>query len=261
LIKDKTTPAKPVTTWQHIIRIKDSLGAGYFVLIDPDKWNDEELVDFAMAAEEGGADAILIGGSLLLSSSFDEIVRRVKKNVRIPVIIFPGSPTQVSRYADALFFLSLISGRNPTYLIGEQVKAAPVLKTLGTEAISVGYMLVESGRITSTEFMSNTQPIPNDKPDIAKATALAAQYLGMQMVYLEAGSGAKQAVPDQMISSVRDYVSLPIIVGGGIRTPEEARKKVKAGASFVVTGNVLERSIDVRIIQEFAEAVHTRILK
>jgi putative glycerol-1-phosphate prenyltransferase len=246
-----------VTILDQILTIRRSRGAGYFVLIDPDKWQPQALEKFAVAVADAGADGILIGGSLLISSSFDDIVRRVKQVVDVPVIIFPGSNNQVSRHAAALLFLSLISGRNATYLIGEQVKAAPVIRTLGIEAIPVGYMLIESGRVTSAEFMSNTQPIPHDKPDIAKATALAAQYLGMRMVYLEAGSGAGMAVPDAMISAVRDYITLPIIVGGGIREPEQAGNKVRAGASFVVTGNIFEGQIDAAGIREFAEAVHS----
>ncbi len=245
-----------MTTFERLLQIRDTKGAGYFILIDPDKWPENRIVEIAQKVAEGGADGLLIGGSLLLSSSFDNLVRLIKKQIDIPLIIFPGSPTQVSRYADAIFFLSLISGRNPTYLIGEQVKAAPVIKALGVEAISVGYMLIESGRITSAEFMSDTRPIPRDKLDIAKATALAAQFLGMKMVYLEAGSGANQSVPEEMIAAVRDYISIPIIVGGGIRLPEEARKKVIGGASFVVTGNVLERKNNSDLIKEFAEAIH-----
>ncbi len=245
-----------MTTFERILHIREKRGAGYFVLLDPDKWAHGEIGDLAAAAEEGGADGILMGGSLLLSSSFDELVRIVKQRISIPLIIFPGSPTQVSRYADAVFFLSLISGRNPAYLIGEQVKAAPVIKTLGIEAISVGYLLIESGGITSAEFMSNTRPIPREKPDIAKATALAAEYMGMSMVYLEAGSGARKPVPDEMVTAVRDYVTIPVIVGGGIRTPEEAARKVAAGASFVVTGNILEDPANHRLLREFADAIH-----
>lgn len=246
-----------MTTFERILKIKAAKGAGYFVLIDPDKWRHEQIVELAYQANKAGADAILIGGSLLLSSSFDDLVSKITKRIDIPLIIFPGSPTQVSRYADAVFFLSLISGRNPTYLIGEQVKAAPAIKILGLEAIPVGYMLVESGNITSAEFMSNTRPIPRDKPDIAKATALAAEFMGMKMVYLEGGSGAKWSVPDEMVTAVSEYVSIPLIVGGGIRKPEEAHRKVKAGASFVVTGNVLEKQIDAGLIREFAASVHT----
>ncbi|MFQ5650339.1 MAG: geranylgeranylglyceryl/heptaprenylglyceryl phosphate synthase [bacterium] len=245
-----------MTTFERILRVTETQAAGYFVLIDPDKWQGEQIGDLAAEACEAGADGILVGGSLLLSSSFDELVKIIKKQIDIPLIIFPGSTTQVSRYADAVFFLSLISGRNPTYLIGEQVRAAPVIKALGIEAISVGYMLIESGTTTSAEFMSNTRPIPRSKPDIAKATALAAEYFGMQMVYLEAGSGADQPIPDEMIRQVQDYVSIPIIAGGGIRTPEEAHRKVQAGASFVVTGNVLEKEGTGSLMKEFAQAIH-----
>ncbi len=245
-----------MTTLERILKTKENKGAGYFVLIDPDKWQSDELVNLAVQASEAGADAILVGGSLLLSSSFNELIKDIKQQIEIPLIIFPGSQTQVSKYADAIFFLSLISGRNPTYLIGEQVRAAPAIKAHGIEAISVGYMLIESGGTTSAEFMSNTRPIPRDKPDIAKATALAAEFMGMKLVYLEAGSGAQKAVPNELISGVEKYVSVPIIVGGGIRTPEEARQKVEAGAAFVVTGNVLEKKGNNGLIKEFADAVH-----
>ena len=245
-----------MTIFERLLQIKKSKGAGYFVLIDPDKWRTEQLSDVAIRASEDGADAILVGGSLLMSSSFDALIRLLKKKIDIPLIIFPGSQTQVSKYADALFFLSLISGRNPSFLIGEQVRAAPVIKAFGIEAISVGYMLIESGNTTSAEFMSNTRPVPRNKTDIAKATALAAEYFGMKMVYLEAGSGAKQSVPEEMIREVRGYISCPLIVGGGIRTPEEAHRKVQAGASFVVTGNILENNNKLNLVKEFAAAIH-----
>ncbi len=245
-----------MTTLERILKIKETKDAGYFVLIDPDKWQPDELVKLAVQASEDGADAILVGGSLVLSASFDELVKKIKYQIEVPLIIFPGSQTQVSKYADAIFFLSLISGRNPTYLIGEQVRAAPAIKAHRIEAISVGYMLIESGSTTSAEFMSNTQPIPRDKPDIAKATAMAAEFMGMKLVYLEAGSGAQRSVSNELISGVKKYVSIPLIVGGGIRTPEEARQKVAAGASFVVTGNVLEKKGNNGLIKEFAEAVH-----
>ncbi len=247
-----------LTSFQKLLQVRESRGAGYFVLIDPDKWQLNEIAGVASAACAAGADAILVGGSLLLSSSFDELVKLIKAQVDIPVIIFPGSTTQVSRHADAVFFLSLISGRNPTYLIGEQVRAAPVIKALNIEPISVGYMLIESGCTTSAEFMSNTQPIPRNKADIAKATALAAEYFGMKLVYLEAGSGAVHSVPEEMVRQVCDYISLPIIVGGGIRTPEEAAAKVAAGAAFVVTGNVLEDGVQDGLMREFAEAIHQK---
>ncbi len=210
----------------------------------------------AAAASESGADAILIGGSLILASNFDEMVLAIRSAASIPCIIFPGSVMQISRHADAILFLSLVSGQNPNYLIGEQIKAAPLIQYLGLEAIPTGYMLIESGRVTSAEFMSNTRPIPRDKNDIAKATALAAQYLGMKLVYLEAGSGAQHAVPIEMISAVSSYVNVPVILGGGIRTPERAAQCVTAGASFVVTGNVLEKEGGKMLIRDFADAIH-----
>lgn len=227
------------------------------MLIDPDKWALAQLADMAAAASEGGADAILIGGSLIMAPNFDEMVHAIRSAASIPCIIFPGSVMQISKHADAILFLSLVSGRNPSYLIGEQIKAAPLIQHIGLEAIPTGYMLIESGRVTSAEFMSNTRPIPRDKNDIAKATALAAQYLGMKLVYLEAGSGAQHAVPLEMISAVSSYVSIPVIVGGGIRSPERAAQCVTAGAAFVVTGNVLEDDGGRRLIRDFAEAIHT----
>lgn len=245
-----------MTIFESLIKIKQEKGAGYLVLLDPDKWEKSEMIEMARMAEESGVDAILMGGSLLLSASLDEIIQAIKAKIHIPVIIFPGSLVQISKFADAIFFLSLISGRNSNYLIGEQIQAAPLIKAFNIEPISVGYMLIESGRITSAEFMSNSRPIPRDKLDIVKATALAAQYLGMKMVYLEAGSGADQSVPDDMIRAVMDYTNLPIIVGGGIRTPEEAQRKAKAGAAFVVTGNILENKHNSLMMKEFAEAIH-----
>jgi phosphoglycerol geranylgeranyltransferase len=240
--------------------------AGYLVLIDPDKWAMAQLAEMAAAAGEGGADAILIGGSLLLSADFDEIVRTIRAAARVPCIIFPGSTLQISRSADAILFLSLVSGQNPNYLIGEQIKAAPLIKNIGLEAIPTGYMLIESGRVTSAEFMSNTRPIPRDKNDIAKATALAAELLGMRLIYLEAGSGAQHPVPLEMVRAVSSYVHVPVIVGGGIRTPDWAAQCVEAGASFVVTGNILETTGEVlssssplsniATMRGFAEAIH-----
>lgn len=240
--------------------------AGYLVLLDPDKWELEQLAEVAAAAGASGADAILIGGSLLLTANFDEVVQTVRAAAQVPCLIFPGSALQISRFADAILFLSLISGQNPNYIIGEQIKAAPLIKHLGLEAIPTGYMLIESGRVTSAEFMSHTRPIPRDKSDIAKATALAAEYLGMKLVYLEAGSGAQHPVPLEMIRAVSSYIRVPVIAGGGIRTPEWAAQCVAAGAAFVVTGNILEKPgdgaarhfprPDFTLMRSFAEAVH-----
>jgi len=245
-----------MSTWEKLSTIYQQRGTGYVVLIDPDKQPLQESVALAVKAEQESADVIFIGGSLLSTPIFDELVSQIKENVTIPVIIFPGSVQQISRFADAILFMSLISGRNPDLLIGQHVMAAPIVKMLQIEAIPMGYMLIESGRVTSAEFMSNTKPIPRDKPDIAVAHALAAEYLGMKMIYLEAGSGAHHPVPDKMIYAIAKKCRLPIIVGGGIKTPEIARQKAEAGASFVVTGNILEENSDKGTISQFAHAIH-----
>jgi putative glycerol-1-phosphate prenyltransferase len=243
-------------TWQKLLDIRKQRGAGYIVLLDPDKLSLEENLKLAIQAEQEDADVIFIGGSLLSTPRFEELVKQIKMAVTIPVIIFPGGVQQISRHADAILFMSVISGRNPDLLIGQHVMGAPIIKMLNLEAISMGYMLIESGKVTSAEFMSNTKPIPRDKPDIAVAHALAAEYLGMKLIYLEAGSGALHPVPDEMIQAVARMCSLPIIVGGGIRTPDIAKQKVAAGAAFIVTGNVLEKNNEKGAIQGFAQAIH-----
>ena len=246
-----------MTTFEHLMKIKRDKGAGYLLLIDPDNIDPKKIPVFVREASKAGTDAFLVGGSLMLSHEFDKTISRIKENTKAPVIIFPGGVSQVSFEADAILFLMLISGRNPEYLIGNQVHAAPIIKQMHLEAISTGYMLIEGGNVTSAEFMSNTKPIPREKPEIAVAHAQAAELLGLKILYLEAGSGAKQSVPDTMIKKVSKHCSLPLIVGGGIRTPEEAKNKVKAGASFVVTGTIIEENSQSDMIHEFAKAIHS----
>ena len=246
-----------MTTLEHLLKIKRDRGAGYLLLIDPDNIDAKKLPSFIRDATKAGTDAFLVGGSLMLSHEFDKTLTIIKGNTKAPVIIFPGNVSQVSFEADAILFLILISGRNPDYLIGSQVNAAPIIKRMELEAISTGYMLIDGGNVTSAEFMSNTKPIPREKSDIAVAHALAAELIGLKLLYLEAGSGAKQSVPDEMIKKVTKHCSLPIIVGGGIRTPEEAQDKVKAGASFVVTGTIIEENSHGSFIKEFANAIHS----
>lgn len=245
-----------MTTLEHLLQIKRDRGAGYLLLVDPDKIDKAKFPAFIRESTASGVDAFLVGGSLMLSNEFDITLKTIKENTKAPVIIFPGSVSQVSPEADAILFLLLISGRNPDHLIGNQVIAAPIIKRMGLEAISTGYMLIDGGNVTSAEFMSNTKPIPREKIDIAVAHALAAELIGLKMLYLEAGSGAKQSVPDEMIKKVAQYCSLPVITGGGICTPEEARNKIKAGASFVVTGTIIEQNSNSTIIKEFAQAIH-----
>lgn len=228
-------------------------GKGYLVLIDPDKQSAKQAGELAKLAEKNGADAIMVGSSIILEGGLDETVNEIKEACKLPVILFPGASAHVSANADAVFFMSLLSGRNPDFLIGEQVKAAPVIHKYGLEAISMAYLLVSSGKMTSVEFMSNTKPLPADKPDIAVAHALAAKYLGMKVLYLEAGSGAKESVPNEIIGAIRKYVDLPIIVGGGLRDPEVAAQKIKAGANFIVTGTAIEK--DSSAMAAFAKAI------
>ena len=229
---------------------------GYFCLIDPDKANPQISAKNAAIFEENGADAILVGSSIMLNDSFDETIREIKKCVHIPVIIFPGKFNFVSRYADAILLLSMVSSRNPDLLISEQVRSAPLIKKYNLESIGTGYMLIESGSLTSVQFMSNSLPIPRNKSDIAIAHALAAEFLGMKTIYLEAGSGAKNYVPEILIREVKKNITIPLIVGGGIRTPEDAGKVARAGADIVVTGTILEEGIDPKLIRKFAEAIH-----
>ncbi|MDP6775601.1 MAG: geranylgeranylglyceryl/heptaprenylglyceryl phosphate synthase [Candidatus Latescibacteria bacterium] len=245
-----------MSSFDDLLEVRSRLGAGFLPLMDPDRLGKQDAVRTAVLFEENGADALLIGGSFLLSIEADRMVREIKRAVAIPVIIFPGDINQISAAADAILFLSMVSGRNPELLIGQHVKAAPILKAHGLEAISTGYILVESGRQTTTEFISNTRPLPRGKPDIAMAHALAAEYLGMQCVYLDAGSGAQMMVPEEMVAAVADYCSLPIIVGGGIQRPEDAGERVAAGASFIVVGSILESRGESSLVRAFADAVH-----
>ncbi len=246
-----------MTVLQRLLSLKEHQKAGYLILIDPDKTPSNKLPDILSKALEAGVDGFLIGGSLLMTPDFDNYIKRVKEqSADKPVILFPGGVHQISAHADALLFISLLSGRNADHIIGKQVIAAPIIHRLKLEAISTAYMLIESGRPTSAEYMSGTRPIPAHKNDIAMAHALAAQMLGFKTIYLEGGSGADQSVPDEMIYTVAHSVDLPVIVGGGIREPEAAAKKVAAGASFIVTGNVLEKNNDPHLLHAFASAIH-----
>lgn len=228
----------------------------YWVLLDPDDFSSAEASRICRAAEKNcSVDAILVGGSLLHKSSVDAFVKAIKKDLSIPVLLFPGDATQLTPNADALLYLSLVSGRNPVNLIGEHVKAAPVIRSMGIEPIATAYMLVESGAVSSVEFMSNTRPLPRNKPEIAAAHALAAQYMGMKLVYLEAGSGAPQTVPVEIIKQVKSTVDIPVIVGGGIRDAATAREILEAGADIIVTGNMLKARGGLEAMQEIAGVV------
>ncbi len=244
-------------TWvlNHFKEVLKKHNAGYFVLIDPEQCDVRKCAKLAGEIEKAGADAILLGGSFL-TNDLHPIAKALKQETQLPIVLFPGDSMHLTPHADAILYISLISGRNPNYLIGEQVKAAPRIRHHALEPIPTGYMLIDGGNRTAVEFTSGTMPIPRDKPDIAGPHALAAEYLGMQMVYLEAGSGATHPVPNEMISTVKAQIGIPLIVGGGIRTPKIAAKKVAAGADFVVTGNVLEENGSLELMKAFADAVH-----
>jgi phosphoglycerol geranylgeranyltransferase len=243
------------SVYESMLATIRSRGAGYVVLLDPDEAPAAKLARQAGILSEY-ADLIFVGGSICVSRDFGEAVKAIKAESRVPVVIFPGDSGQVSRHADALLFLSLVSGRNPDLLIGEHVKAAPLVKRYGLEVIPVAYMLIESGRTTSVQFISQSLAIPRDKPEIAMAHALAGEYLGMKLAFLEAGSGADLHVPLEMIEAVAGYTAVPVIVGGGIREARLAGDMVGKGASFIVTGDVIEKSGSIELAKEFAAAVH-----
>ncbi len=228
------------------------------MLIDPDKSHETNYLALCEAAEECCVDGILVGTSFMLNSNFAEAVKSIKEKTSLPVIIFPGSFAQITPDADAILFSSLISGRNPSFLIDEQVKGAPLVKKFGIEAIPTGYMLIESGPLTSVQYISGSMPIPRGKHDIACAHALAAQYLGMKLVYLEAGSGAQNPVPLEMIRAVRSCIDIPVAVGGGLKSPEDCAARIEAGASFVVMGNYLESDSNFGLLKELTAATHCK---
>ena len=244
--------------YNHLINTIKEKGAAYLVLLDPDKLPENKLAGFLKHCEKSGVDGFLVGGSLMVNGDFESFIEKVKTYTNLPSIIFPGSITQVSSFADAILFLSVVSGRNPEHLIGKHVLAAPSIKKSGIEPISTAYILVDSGSTTTAVYMSGSLPIPRSKPEIAAATALASEYLGMKLIYLEAGSGADNSVPNEMIKAVSSQCTIPVIVGGGIRNPQTAREKVENGASIIVTGNYFEDENNWDLIKDFASAVHIK---
>jgi len=214
------------------------------VLIDPDKFQNDENALLVRQMKKTPPDILLVGGSLL-SDYLNETVSFLKKHFTIPVFLFPGNVIQISSEADGILFMSLISGRNPEFLIGQQVVAAPLLKKTHLEIIPTGYILLENGKTTSVEYMSNTKPIPQDKQDIILATALAGQYLGQQLIYLETGSGANHTVSQILIESLSEKLNIPIIAGGGIRNAKDLKAIYNAGADMAVVGTVIEENPEI----------------
>ncbi|MEM3412038.1 MAG: geranylgeranylglyceryl/heptaprenylglyceryl phosphate synthase [archaeon] len=225
----------------------------HFTLIDPDEQTPEKAGEKAKIAEESGSDAILVGGSGVDFTATDSCVKEIKKSSKLPVILFPGNITGVSKHADAILFMSLLNSRSNYWLSLAQAMSAFTVKTSKLEVIPMGYLVVESGKKTSVEFYGDANAIPYNKPKIAAAFALAAELMGMKVVYLEAGSGALIPVPDEMISFTKKAISIPLIVGGGIKDPEIAKKKAKAGADIIVTGTIFEQ--DEKKLASIIEAI------
>ncbi len=245
--------------YQSLINRKSQSKKSFAVLVDPDKVNDNSVEDLIQLSLDAKVDYFLVGGSLVISNYLDECVQLIKRNCNIPVILFPGSPSQVSKYADALLYLSLISGRNPELLIGQHVVSAPFVKKSGLEIMSTGYMVIDGGAPTTVSYISNASPLPADKNEIAMCTAMAGEMLGMKLIYMDAGSGAKNAISETMIEKVTACIEVPLIVGGGITTAEKAYLNCKAGADVIVVGNAIEK--DASLIKEIASAIHSVAVK
>jgi len=229
----------------------------FAVLIDPDSISSEtSLIEICELCNKSSVDLILVGGSLIINGFWDKAIEIIKKHTSIPLILFPGNIMQTHDNADAILFLSMISGRNPDLLIGKHVLAAPGLKKSGIEVIPTAYMIVDGGRLTSVMYMSNTTPIPHDKVNIAACTAMAGEMLGLKFIYMDAGSGANRPISAEMVKGVRDNTKAPIFIGGGIRSTKEAELICQAGADVIVVGNAIEK--DKNLIAELANAIHSQ---
>lgn len=243
-----------MSIYSKLLDTKRSQQKSFAVLIDPDHLRMKKVDQIIRMASDAHVDYFFIGGSLIVKDMLDKLLLEIKEQCDIPLILFPGNSHQLSYKADAILFLSLISGRNAELLIGNHVIAAPYLKQSPLEVMSTGYMLIDGGVETTVSYMSNTRPIPAKKKNIAVSTALAGQYLGLKMIYMDAGSGAKNPIPVNMIEGVSDVLDIPLIVGGGIRTPEKAAENVRAGADMIVVGNAIEK--DPELIIDMSAAIH-----
>jgi geranylgeranylglyceryl phosphate synthase family protein len=221
---------------------RNSGDPGIWVLLDPDRFRPQDWEPLLPDLDRGPVQGFLVGGSLQTTTAYQDTLDWLAEFVNLPVVLFPGSMLQVSPKADALLLLSLISGRNPEYLIGQHVQAAVSLRNAGLTLLPTGYMLVDGGKATTAHYITQTQPIPADKPDIAAVTALAGSQLGLKVLYLDCGSGALHPVPTAMVEAVRQVVDGPLVVGGGVRTPQQARALRQAGADWVVMGSVFEEN-------------------
>jgi putative glycerol-1-phosphate prenyltransferase len=243
------------TLYNQLVEKQKAGKKSFTVLIDPDKVDNAAIEQLVGLATDAKVDYFFVGGSLVISNHLDDCIRQIKTSCNIPVVLFPGSPSQVSRYADALLYLSLISGRNPELLIGQHVVSAPFVKQSGLEILPTGYIVVDGGAPTTVSYISNATPVPADKNEIAMCTAMAGEMLGMQLIYMDAGSGAKRPITEVMIEKVARNIEAPLIVGGGITNPEKAYLNCKAGADIIVVGNAIEK--DASLIKEMSDAVHS----
>ncbi|MES2575643.1 MAG: geranylgeranylglyceryl/heptaprenylglyceryl phosphate synthase [Bacteroidota bacterium] len=230
--------------YQELLQYKASLKKALAILLDPDKIVWENLVHLIERINQSPATHIFIGGSIVESKILDQLIIRLKEDIDLPVILFPGNPSQISGYADGILFLSLISGRNPDYLIEHQVNAVPILNQMDLEVISTGYILIESGAQTAVERVSQTKPLDRNNIEYVVHTAQAGEMLGNKLIYLEAGSGAKLAVPLEMVQEVCQNIKIPLIVGGGIVDLKAIQKAYDAGADLVVIGTAFENDLN-----------------
>lgn len=242
-----------MNTYKKILNSKKGIFA---LLIDPEKITNYELKNLIPIAEKNGVDVFFVGGSTVSKFEFDACLMSLKKIAKKPVVIFPGNPEQISKHCDALLFLSLFSGRNPKHLVDAQVFAAPIIKKLNIETISTAYLLIDGGVKTAVQKISETEPLNPKNVDLIVAHAIAAELLGFKLIYLEAGSGAKNSVPNEVIRRVAKNCSLPIIVGGGIKNEKTAREKILSGAKIVVIGNYFEDKKTQAKIKYFAQSIH-----
>ena len=243
--------------YTHLCELKSQQKSGFAVLADPDKIAPADMQYLARLCNDAKVDYLLMGGSLLMAHQMELCIQRFKTESDIPVVLFPGSPAQVTPYADALLYLSLISGRNPELLIGQHVTSAPQVKASGLEVISTGYIIVDGGVQTTVSYMSSAMPIPADKPEIALCTAWAGELQGKHVIYLDAGSGARRPISVEMIRKVSSHIEIPLIVGGGIISPEKVYENCVAGANLIVVGNAIER--DPLLIRDMAQAARAAV--
>jgi putative glycerol-1-phosphate prenyltransferase len=243
------------TIYLSLLQKKARGQKSFAVLVDPDKMTIKEAEKLVSLCVEAKVDYLLVGGSLVVTHQLHELVTEIKRICSIPVILFPGSPSQLTPAADALLYLSLISGRNAELLIGQHVISAPIVKKSRLEIISTGYMVIDGGAPTTVSYISNAAPIPSDKNEIAICTAMAGEMLGMKLIYMDAGSGARKPITESMIEKVSRCIEVPLVIGGGICDPEIAYRNCKAGADVVVVGNAIEK--DAGLIREMSEAIHS----